>query len=132
MKNNLYLIKKGFFTEMNLGFSVDISIKNYAFKNNDKVLAKKICDYLKKGTVIAACFGISKDIFDENKVSGDQSLLTDGKYVWPNNLAYYVEEYGVEIDNEFLEFMIKNNWTNSFSASDLQNMNVYIDGQKIF
>ena len=42
MKNNLYLIKKGFFTEMNLGFNVDKSIKNYAFKNNDKALAEKI------------------------------------------------------------------------------------------
>lgn len=93
---------------------------------------KKICNYLKSGTVIVACFGISKDIFDENKISGNQSLLTDGKYVWSDDLAYYVKEYGLQIDNDFLEYMKEKEWVNKFSSEDLKKRNVYIDGQKIF
>ena len=87
---------------------------------------------MKSGTVIVACFGISKDIFDENKISGNQSLLTDGKYVWSDDLAYYVKEYGLQIDNDFLEYIKEKGWVNKFSSEDLEKRNVYIDGQKIF
>jgi hypothetical protein len=39
-----------------------------------------------------------------------REMLTDGVWLWPRLLTYYVREYHYRIDIEFLEHMKKNNW----------------------
>lgn len=41
MKNDLFLIKKGFFKEMDLDFDTDLSIKDHILKNKDKDTVEK-------------------------------------------------------------------------------------------
>jgi len=132
MEDKLFLKKIGFFKEMELGDEKNPSIKDFIYKNKDNNIKEKLYEYLKSGIVIVACFGINKDIFDENKVAGNNSLLSDGKYVWTDDLAYYVKEYNLELEESFINYLLNNSWNNSFSEQNLKNKHIYIDNIKIY
>ena len=36
--------------------------------------------------------------------------MTDGKYIWPGDLAYYVMNYDLQLDSEFIDHMIEHEW----------------------
>jgi hypothetical protein len=75
-------------------------------------LRKPAAQYLRSAMAIAFSPGIVSDIFDASKGHvGDPSRLTDGTWEWPEYLAYYVAEYGVELPEEFITTMRSNGWT---------------------
>jgi hypothetical protein len=39
------------------------------------------------------------------------SVLTDGVWLWPGVLAYYVATYHLKVDSEFVEYAKANDWT---------------------
>lgn len=41
---------------------------------------------------------------------GSVGLMSDGKWLWPSSLAYYVEKYDLGVPAEFLEDMAHNDW----------------------
>src|SRR5690242_3725805 len=38
----------------------------------------------------------------------DADEFTDGKYVWPEGLAHYIDKHEVRLPNEVIEFMLSN------------------------
>ena len=37
--------------------------------------------------------------------------MTDGKYIWPGDVAYYVLNYDLQLNKEFIDYMIEHEWT---------------------
>lgn len=52
---------------------------------------------------------VSTDILFKGKNIGTLCILTDGAWVWPGDIAYYVENYNILLPDEFIENVIKNN-----------------------
>ena len=104
------LIQVGFFKELPYGEKSGGSINECCFKfSGDHMM--EILSYLKAGIPLAVAPGISRDcISSSHEVIGSLSLLTDGIFVWPSDLAYYVEKYKVDVPSSFCSHMKENNW----------------------
>lgn len=66
----------------------------------------KVVEYLKAGTVKHQWKG-----FSSCRICGvpnGSKCLTDGKYIWPEGLAHYVEEHGTSLPEEFLNDILSN------------------------
>ena len=93
---------------------------------------EKICNYLNSGIVLVACYGLSTDVINPKRgFSGCPSMLTDGIWVWPGDLAYYVSEYSLYLKDEFIDTMIANRWTISLNEKDIDYDNLLIEGKKL-
>ena len=121
----------GYFREMPDGRSSDPSIKDYLNKGEDYPI-EKICAYLDSGLPLIVSPGVAFDIVDEAKgVAGSPSILTDGKWAWSGVLSYYVKNYNLRLNDEFLETMISNGWQLPISENELDYSNIYLDGEPI-
>jgi len=63
-------------------------------------LARQLARYLRSGSILSQTLGTHTfDILEsEEEIDlGVLSLKTDGQYVWPSDLAYYVEKYRVDV-----------------------------------
>jgi len=64
----------------------------------------RIAGYLRAGSVLATTGRRVDDFIDSTqKRIAPQDLLTDGAWMWPADLAYYVERYHVRLPAEFVE-----------------------------
>ncbi len=71
----------------------------------------KIVDYLKSGIDAGAVMMIENDVLaTSSKAIGEVLLKSDGVWIWPTSLAYYVKEYHLSLPTEFIEHMVKNDW----------------------
>lgn len=105
------LIRTGYFREMPHGEENDPSIKEAMNGLKLDQDTERIIDYLDAGKTLVVCCGSSIDVVDPEKgISGTPSMLTDGVWVWPGDLSYYVRNYHVAIDAAFVEHMRSNNW----------------------
>ncbi len=67
--------------------------------------------YLEKGEVIVAASQWVDDLLDVSaKRICQYSIRTDGAWVWPSSLVYYVRRYHVKLPAEFLDHMAANDW----------------------
>ena len=71
---------------------------------------QQVVEYLGSAVVFIVSPGREDDFFDPEKDAGSSSVATDGVYVWPRALAYYVEVYDVELPDEFEAHMARNGW----------------------
>ncbi len=122
------LVRTGYFKEMPHAETTDPSIRNFIGKSivNDTE-SELVYNYLRHAPVLAACTGFASDVVNPDKgVSGVPSCMTDGVWVWPGDLAYYVDNYSLKISDEFLKHMKSRNWDPSFdvSALDFDNLNI--------
>lgn len=81
----------------------------------------RILSYLRNAPCYAASFGYSWCRFRTCDVPYEQmgsSDRTDGEWVWPAGLAHYVEEHEVMLPDEFVQTMIRNDWTVPSSAEE--------------
>lgn len=69
-----------------------------------------VVEYLRRAQRYSISPGYERDIFDPTKRAGSASTATDGVYVWPLRLAYYVENYDVELPDDFEKHMETNQW----------------------
>ncbi|MDO3617322.1 hypothetical protein Q3O97_15835 [Ralstonia pseudosolanacearum] len=104
------LISVGFFKELPYGYETSDSLGSSCSKfvggDIEKVLA-----YLRAGNPFVVAPGISMDYLSGGKcIIGSLALLTDGKFVWPSDLAYYVDKYRVGLPPEFLMHMEASDW----------------------
>lgn len=121
----------GFFREMSQGKETDPSIYDFV-KKGDPSLAEKICNYLSNGTTVIVSPGITGDIIDEVAgVAGTGSSCTDGVWLWPDDLVYYVRKYNVALPDDFLNTMKANNWNNPGKGLDLSNEDLFVDGKEL-
>ncbi|MEV4704049.1 hypothetical protein [Actinoplanes sp. NPDC049316] len=70
----------------------------------------EIVAYLRSGHMISAVMEGSRDVFDDTPFpegSGCSSFLTDGAWVWRNDLSHYVEKYHVQMPDEFVRHLVE-------------------------
>ena len=104
------LKKVGFFKELKHGDEFELSLKksmrNIPLENEDKII-----DYLDNGISLYVTAGLVSDVLDKSKgVIRNLEILTDGTWVWPSDLSYYVKFYHVELNTHFIEHIKKNEW----------------------
>jgi hypothetical protein len=59
--------------------------------------------YLRSAPVVGGAWTLTYDVLDpDHPVIGPLILLSDGVWEWPEELAYYVERYNVDLPAEFL------------------------------
>lgn len=123
---------QGYFKEMPHGTSTCPSIKDYIGKE-DIAMVEKICTYLTSGIAIAVTPGIVNDVIDPDKgVAGTPSALTDGTWVWPGDLAYYVKNYRLKLPDEFVKTMQDSNWEITLTLEDIDFDTLTIDNKPVF
>lgn len=112
------LTRLGYYKEMSHGDETDPSIKDYINKSIKN--KSKICKYLSEGIVIAACGEVVVDAINpDNGIIGTPDDLTDGKWIWPADLVYYVNNYNLELPEDFINTMEMNNWQIPISEKDI-------------
>ncbi|MEE6261007.1 hypothetical protein [Plantactinospora sonchi] len=63
-----------------------------------------VTNYLRQGAVVMASSSWVDDRLDEAvKKICQYSVRTDGEWIWPADLAYYVSTYHVNLPGEFLD-----------------------------
>ena len=129
----LNLKRTGYFREMSHGEASDPSIIDSIGKKELKGNIKnRICNYLNSGVVIVACYGTSQDVIKPEKgAAGCPSMMTDGTWVWPGDLSYYVSSYSLGVNPDFLSFMVENNWSVPITEDSLDFDQIEIDGQPL-
>ncbi len=73
----------------------------------------EIIRYLDNGQVYATAVGCDvHDPFlsDRIRVCGEISMLTDGTWIWPSSISYFVSKYNLSVPAEFIEHMLRNAW----------------------
>lgn len=121
----------GVYNEMPYGKASDLSIKDYLNQEDDDNISK-ICGYLDQGIVIIKSTEPLSDVIDSSKGNaGMATALTDGEWLWPGDISYYVRNYRLKLPNEFLETMIRNDWKVPTSAADIDHINISINGIRL-
>lgn len=106
----MILKEVGYFNELKHGRKNGPSLKDSISKSpldNEE----KIVFYLTNGIDFISSPGVVRDIFDETRIIGGLSIYTDGTWMWPSDLIYYVENYHVSLPDEFLNYMKSKNWS---------------------
>ena len=109
------LREAGFFRELPYGYSTSVGDPSKpslleSMHKLDKSDKKQIVAFLKSGNTLAVAPCVSKDVLDPNKFIGTLAILTDGTWVWSDDLAYYVQQYNVALPSDFLTHMQNHGW----------------------
>ena len=100
----------GFFRELRHGKQDGPLLKDAVREAGDPDEAK-VVSYLRAGQVLMASPGIVRDVLDPQRgIIGSLSILTDGVYAWPSDLAHYVERHHACLPDEFVAHMASNGW----------------------
>ena len=86
---------------------IDSNGKTGIFQEHPKLskeLAAKVSGYMKSGYVLLAAPGLRNDFFDSSKRI-DMIKYIDGIWQWSAEDAYYVEQYNLSPNEEFLEYV---------------------------
>ena len=115
------LIITGCYKEIPNGKTNNLKSIKECISNSEYTNKQKIVDYLKNGVSVAiAPGGDMHDILNKNNPGiGIEEWLTDGKYTWCSYLQYYVENYNLQLDNDFLNNIKNNNYKIPISESDI-------------
>ena len=100
----------GFFRELAHGVPEASSLAE-AVNSSPNPSEANILQYLESGEIdcIAPC--MLYDYFEPSGHIGDSLYtLSDGEWVWPSDLKYYVRKYHVNLPDEFMEHMVSNSW----------------------
>jgi len=74
----------------------------------DKFYKEKLIAYLANGTSI---FSITLWMYDGDNSIGPYMIYTDGVWIWPSHLAYYIEQGDYRyLKTEFLNFIEHNDF----------------------
>jgi hypothetical protein len=116
------LIRVGFFRELGHGSPGGPSLHECLQQVNPNEAA--IVQYLNTGATLAATGSMADDYLDKTKKAvAPLEIATDGRWVWPRDLAYYVREYHVRLPTEFVEHMRRSGWKSpEFTQEDLERL----------
>jgi hypothetical protein len=100
----------GFFRELPHGDAQGPSLREDVGKGDFEV-RDQVAIYLAGGAILAAT---GERVFDvlkaEREDVGALALQTDGRWVWPADLTYYVAEYNVLLPVAFVDWMRSSGW----------------------
>jgi hypothetical protein len=110
----------GFFRELRHGNADGPSIRD-SQRNSAQPDETRIVQYLNAGATLAATGSVVDDALDVTKKAvAPLEIVTDGIWVWPRDLAYYVEHYHIVLPSAFVEYMRTRSWNPpSLSREDL-------------
>lgn len=70
-----------------------------------------ILRYLRGGTQAFVILGLSSDLLSpKREVIGPPNIFTDGEWVWPADLLYYIEKYHIDVPEAFVRRMEERGW----------------------
>lgn len=109
----------GFYRELDYGNEQVESIYEVITASPNANEDKIIC-YLESGEVFLVSPSVTRDVLLRDKrFIGCLKILTDGIWTWPSDLAYYVKEYHVALNKDFISHMSNNGWVINKDAIDL-------------
>ena len=74
--------------------------------------SKQLAAYLSAGVVCVGSPGVVCDLIaGTGDPIGSGSLLTDGVWIWPDDLGYYIQRYKVELPVTFINFIRERNYS---------------------
>ena len=59
--------------------------------------------YLEKGTILVASPGVRRSIIEAREIAGSTSIRTDGLWIWPDTLPYYLRKARPALPTDFRE-----------------------------
>jgi hypothetical protein len=113
--------RAGFFRELPHGLPDGDSLRE-AVSGGEGQDEEKLLNYLRGNTVLAATAAMVDDVLDPQETAvAPLELVTDGAWVWPRDLAYYLERYHVALPLQFLLQIELHNWVQpQLTAQDLE------------
>ncbi len=114
------IIKRtGYYREMPHGETGDPSIHEDVGKGSlSRDDLGHALSYLRDAPVLVSCTGYVQDVVDPEKgVAGIPDCKTDGVWAWPGDYPYYIKEYGIPVEEAFLEHMREGGWNPTFDVS---------------
>lgn len=66
----------------------------------------KVVEYIKKSEVIAVAPAIVRDVLNPEIRLPELFLMSDGKYKWRSDIIYYIENYDMELPEEFVQHVL--------------------------
>lgn len=103
------LRRVGFFAEL-VGREHAPRLKG-AREKLDVATAAAMVAYLRSGKMLSVGAGSFDDVLEpSHRRVVPIGVLTDGKWMWRSDLAYYVERYRVELPSEFVEDARQRSW----------------------
>jgi hypothetical protein len=102
--------KLGFFRELGHGDEDGPSLVE-ARQTAPTMDQDHMAQYLDAGRTVAATGVLVDDVLDPG-ITGvaPLELVTDGPWVWPRDLAYYVRQYNVSLPEDFASHVRKRAW----------------------
>ncbi|MDX2730990.1 hypothetical protein [Streptomyces sp. PA03-2a] len=100
----------GFFKEFPHGDVEGPSLLECVAKGDVRIQAL-IADYLEGGAMLAVTAQRVLDVLsDERRDAGPLAIMTDGVWMWPADLAYYVRRYNIALPEDFISHARSLNW----------------------
>jgi hypothetical protein len=100
----------GFFRELAHGDPAGPSLREVVGRG-DPAVSDSLARYLDAGSVLAVTGTTATDVLSEDDAeAGRVSIVTDGAWIWPGDLAHYVRRYNVGLPAEFVDAAARRNW----------------------
>lgn len=117
------VLNLGFFRELPHGDPKGPSLRECIYKG-DPLIQGRLASYLDSSPVLAITGSSTLDVLSEvEKVSGRLAVSTDGVWLWPADLGYYVRSYNIALPSAFIDRATSLNWIPpSLSSDDLLTM----------
>lgn len=72
---------------------------------------KAVVSYLRGGCSLLDVMGAEEDVLGSGRhIVGGASLMTDGEWLWREDLQFYVTNYHLRLPDEFLAAIRRNNY----------------------
>lgn len=82
-----------------------------------------VAGYLDSGVTLIAATSFFDDVIDTDRLRiAQRRFLTDGYFVWPGCLGYYVREYGLEVPRELVDRALMLGDVQPLLGSELQDI----------
>lgn len=117
----------GFFRELPHGDAQGPSLQE-SIGGGDVEVRDRIASYLANGSILATTSDHVFDVLRAEPVNaGWLAIQTDGRWVWPADLAYYVTEYNVLLPIAFVDWVRAAGWMPPrLSADELVRIEKYL------
>ncbi len=67
-----------------------------------------LINYMKTHGETKCVCGLARDIIS-GKTIGTRTIISDGVFRWTNDLIYYVENYNLKLNDDFIQYVLNNN-----------------------
>jgi len=67
-----------------------------------ELTSSAVADYLESGFRVSASPGVEVDVLNGELLSAPRAHMTDGRFLWRTDLAYYVRKYRVAVAQDLI------------------------------